>query len=220
MLLRERLEKRIGRMNRFVVFSCLDLEETEGSDYNGPVVVLTNSADPSFMLFFPVTAQNASVISYILNSEGDYDVDTTILGIYATMLESWKAGDRYLSGIAIDTIYDDKLEKEIPLVRLVLSDQNGMIDSFVRVNFIHAVLLAAMENVEIIISDRLLDIMLPDSEDASERIFKKKHGSSDFPEDKNILNIAKKIMEGKINEENSENSEDSEDSEDEDEIDF
>lgn len=220
MLLRERLEKRI-RMNRFVVFSCVDLEETEGSEYNGPVVVLSNSADPSFMLFFPVTTQNAAVISYILNSEGDYDVDTTILGIYATMLESWKAGDRYLSGITIDTIYDDKLEKEIPLVRLVLSDQNGMIDSFVRVNFIHAVLLASMENVEIIISDRLLDIMLPNSEDASERLFKKQQGPSEFPEDKNIINIAKKIMEGKINDENSEDSDENDDEEDdEDEIDF
>lgn len=189
-------------MNKFVVFACLKLEEAEGSEYEGSVVVLAHSADPSLMLFFPVSEQDALVISNILNDDdnANYDVDVNILGIYATMLASWRAGDRYLSGIAIDTTYNDDMNKEIPLVRLILSDHNGMVESFVRVNFIHAVLLAAMENVDIIINDKLLNIMLPNSEKSIDEI--KTSHDGHFPEDKNIINIAKKIMEGRINEDN------------------
>ena len=200
-------------MNKFIVFSCVDLkdtessEDTESSNYKGPVIILASSSDPNLMLFFPVTSENATVINCVLEENNNYDADTAVIGIYTTMLDSWQAGERFLSGIIIDTIFDYELNKEVPLIRLVLSDREGMIDSLVRVNFIHAILLAAMEKVEISVSDRLLNSMLPDDDDydgdenneAGQNIFSKE-SKNNFPEDGNIINIAKKIMEGKIRE--------------------
>ena len=170
-------------MNKFVIFSCIDVQSKDEDDYTGPVVVLASSSDPTFMLFFPSTEGNAEVINYVLGEQdGEQDeeqdekfnVDTSVLGIYKTMLDSWKAGDRYLSGIIMDTIYSEKIGKEIPMIRLVLSDQDGKIDSFVPVNFIHAILLAAMEGLEIIVTDRLLSIMLPESKDVNNERFSEK----------------------------------------------
>lgn len=195
------------RMNKFVIFACLKLDKKAESQYDGSVVILVDIDDPAFMLFFPVSEQDSEVISYILNkklekgNKVEYDPDINILGIYATMLESWRAGNRYLSGVVIDTIYNEDSEKEIPLVRLVLSNQKGLIDSLVRVNFIHAVLLAAMEDVEIIISDKLLNIMLPETEGMIDKI-SDHNDMDDFPEDQNIINIAKEIMNGRISDDN------------------
>jgi len=190
-------------MNKFVIFSCIDVQGKEEGDYSGPVVVLACSSNPTFMLFFPSTEGNAEVINHVLGEDGDedeeYDVDTNVLGIYKTMLDSWKAGDRYLSGIIMDTVYNEKLGKEIPMIRLVLSDQDGVIDSFVPVNFIHAILLAAMESLEIIVTDRLLDIMMPDSQNEDNEGLISGKQIPEFLEDKGIVEIARKIMEGKTN---------------------
>jgi len=196
-------------MNKFVIFSCIDVQSKDEGDYTGPVVVLACSSDPTFMLFFPSTESNAEVINYVLGEQDEeqdeeYDVDTSVLGIYKTMLDSWKAGDRYLSGIIMDTIYSEKIAKEIPMIRLVLSDQDGIIDSFVPVNFIHAILLAAMEGLEIIVTDRLLSIMLPESKDVNNERFSSTKQTPEFLEDKGIVEIARKIMEGKINDNNKE----------------
>jgi len=189
-------------MNRFAVLSCVDLAEETNVEYDGTVVLLNNTEDPSLMLFFPISSQNAEVINYIIEDENEYDEDTSILGIYKTMLNSWQAGGRFLSGVIIDTILDKELNKEIPLIRLVLSDSNGMIDSLVMVNFVHAILLSAMEKVEILISDSLLDIMLPNAENATVKL-SNSESRENFPEDKNIINIAKQIMEGAVRENNS-----------------
>lgn len=197
-------------MNKFVIFSCVEIESKDEDGYDGPVIVLACSSDQTFMLFFPVTEANAEVLGSVIGEQEDeeeIDVDTSVLGIYKTMLDSWEAGNRYLSGIIMDTIYSEQAKKEIPMIRLVLSDQNGIIDSFVPVNFIHAILLAAMEKLEIIVTDRLLEIMLPASQDENRENIITKKNHPEFLEDKGIVDIARKIMEGKINDDDdSENS--------------
>jgi hypothetical protein len=213
-------------MNKFAIFSCIDLEETKGADYKGPAVVLANTSDSDNMLFFPITKEHARIIKKAMESDVDVDADMSILGIYKTMLDSWKAGDRYLSGISIETIIDNvsedddededededdednggsedgegekKNENEVPLIRLIISDSNGMIDSLVRVNFIHAILLAALLEIEIIISDRVLEQMMPNSDEPEDKAAKKHKKKEEFPEDKNIIHIARKIMQGKV----------------------
>jgi len=213
-------------MNKFTVLSCVNLDDVKGTDYRGPAVVLVNTSDSDNMLFFPVSQDQSSIIKKALESDVSYDADMSILGIYKTMLDSWKAGDRYLSGISIETIVehvntaskdniqhedknpDDNEEEgnsntgkiEVPLIRLIISDSNGMIDSLVRVNFIHAILLAALLDIEIIISDRVLGEMMPNTDDiASDALIKKvQNKNSAFPEDNNIIGIAKQIMQGKI----------------------
>ena len=180
-------------MNKFEVIKCIDVNE---NDYDGPCVIMACSSDPSFMLFFPVTKENAKIINYVLKDNSKYDINTNILGIYKTMVNSWKAGDRFLSGIIMDTFYNEEAKEEVLLIRLALSDQDGNLDSLVHVNFLHAILLAAMEGVDIIVSDKLLAKMIPDDEN-SENDYRSKTNTH-FPEDKKIVDIAKKIMGGKI----------------------
>jgi len=180
------------------------------------------ASDPAFMLFFPVSEDNSQTISYVLEGNDDYDINTNILGLYRTMINSWKSSDRYLSGIIMDSSYDKESKEEVLLIRLALANQNGDIDSLVRVNFLHAVLIAAMEKVDIIISDDLIEQMLPPDfpEDISDSIFNeedmydyeddkivnksqmnlRQKGKEEFssPEDQNIVDIARKIMSGKI----------------------
>lgn len=211
-------------MNRFNIFSCIEVSE---DDYEGPCVVMACVTDPAFMLFFPVSDENAKVISYVMDGNSDYDINTNILGLYKTMINSWKSSDRYLSGIIMDSNYDSELDEPILMIRLALAGHDGYIDSLVRVNFLHAILIAAMENVSIIVSDDLINQMLPPDfpDDIADNIFEEgefeeeedqfgyprrersSHNSKSTrdksdnyisPEDPNIVDIARKIMSGKI----------------------
>jgi hypothetical protein len=153
------------------------------------------------MLFFPITKENAKIINYVLEEDSKFDANTNVLGIYKTMVDSWQASDRYLSGIIMDTIFSDEVKDDVLMIRLALSDLNGDLDSLVACNFLHAILLAAMESAEIIVSDKLIMKMLPDPDEEMKGISKSKKNKKDpnhFPEDKKIMNIAKKIMTGKI----------------------
>ena len=188
-------------MNKFIVLSCVDVEETDTKQYNGLTVVMAMLSDPSFMLFFPISKENADIINYVLDGQGTYDRNTNILGIYTTMLESWKASDRYLSGIVMDTVYDPSLQDDIMSVQLALSDREGVLDSVIKVNFVHALMLCVMERLPIIISNELLNKLLPEPlELSSDDIMYTSHKSSKekqstYPSDENILNIVKDIME-------------------------
>ena len=199
-------------VNKFVLVSCIKLDNGEEVGHDGPVVVLANTMDPSFALFFPVSKENASIINYVLENEGEYDIDTDILGVYKTMINSWRAGDRFLSGLIMDSVYDEEKEEDVMMIRLALVDnRNGTLDSLVHVNFVHGMLLAAMEKTEIIIGEKILEKLMPeidddDDEDEDEtegvsikkKINKKKVKKHDFPEDKNLLEIVKKIMNSNI----------------------
>lgn len=181
-------------MNRFTVIKCTDVNE---DGYKGSCVIMASSTDPSFMLFFPINKENAKTINYVLKDNSQFDINTNILGIYRTMIDSWYNSDRFLSGIIMDTIYDEELDDEVLMIRLALSDTNGNLDSLVYVNFLHAILLAAMEKVDVIVSDKLLAQMMPDDEkDENPATRPAPH----FPEDKKIVDIAKKIMGGKTKE--------------------
>ena len=188
-------------MNKFLVFPCIKQEDEKG--YNGPAVTLACASNISFALFFPISEENANLINYILEDKEDkkIDMDTSILGIYKTMLDSWRAGYRFLSGILMDVLTDT--EEEIIAVKLILSDESGSIDSIIRVNFTHAVILAAMERKEILVTAELLDKIMPDESDDDEDEDIKENDDSKanktkYPVDKDILEIAKKIMQGKI----------------------
>jgi len=199
-------------MNKFLVFPCIKQENDKG--YNGPAVTLANASNMSFALFFPVSEENAALINYILEDKKDkkIDINTNVLGVYKTMLDSWRAGDRFLSGIVMDVATDPETEEEVIMVKLALSGDDGGIDSIIKVNFTHAVFLAAMERKEILVTDELLSKLVPKDEndendeeedsDVAEKDNKQpkitKEESAKYPIDKDILNIAAKIMQGKI----------------------
>lgn len=185
-------------MNKFHIAKCVDIKE---NDYEGSCIVLCCSSDPDFILFFPISKENSKLINYVLQ-DNKYDINTNILGIYKTMIDTWHSSDRYLSGIIMDTVYSEESKDEILMIRLALSNSEGDIDSLVYVNFLHAIMLAAMEDSEIIVSDKLIDKMLPSqqitSEESIDNKTKSKKSTTHFPEDKKIVDIAKKIMNGKI----------------------
>ena len=200
----------IQNMNKFTVFSCLNVDEEDTEDleleYKGPVVVLSCCSDPSFMLFFPIPEDIAKIIKYVLKSEGDFDIN--MLGIYKTMIDSWKSGERYLAGVIMDAVYEPHLGEDVLMIRLALANHNGDLDSLIHVNFVHSILLAAMEKVEIIISDKLITKLVPEDEEDEGSGRKEKNGHP-FPEDKKLLGIVKEIMSGKIKDgEENENNED------------
>jgi len=180
-------------MNKFSVLKCIEMKE---SDYDGPCVILACVSDPSFLLFFPLNKDSSKMINYVLDKNSKYDINTSVLGIYKTMVDSWRASDRFLSGILMDAVWNAELNEDVLSIRLAISDKSGEIESMVHVNFVHGVLLAAMEDVGVIVSDRLLSKMMPDSENNSKETRKK--NTPHFPEDKKIVDIAKKIMSGKI----------------------
>ena len=180
-------------MNKFQLVKCIEVKEGE---YDGPCVILACATDPSFCLFFPMSEENAKTVNLILNDEA-----TVNLGIYKTMLDSWDLSGRYLSGIIMDTVFDEDVEDDILMARLALADHNGVLDSIVPVNFVHAILLTAMTDSFIILTDNLLDAMMPemdDEDDEEEGPVNQMKNTPHFPEDKKIIDIAKNIMSGKV----------------------
>jgi len=184
-------------MNRFEIVPCMEVKE---NGYSGPCVMLACVTDPSFVLFFPVSSENAKIINFVLKEdETKYDINTSVLGIYKTMVESWKLGDRYLAGVIMDTVFNEEFKDDVLSIRMVLCDHNGELDSLVYVNFVHAMLLAAMEQTKIIVSEKLLSKMMSGSDDEEDgKKTKNNKSKHNFPEDKKIVEIAKKIMSGKI----------------------
>ena len=183
-------------MGKFIVYSCSKVSsEDTGQDYNGDVVILSCVSDPSLMLFFPITEINANLLSFVLDDNSDFDIDTSTIGIYQTMLNSWRASDRYLSGIIMDIVYNPEMNDYVMDVKLAVSDKMGALDSVVRVNFVHAILLSVMEELGIIVTDELLTRLAPDAEEYDEEsgILEKKSPDR-FPKDKNILKIVRDIM--------------------------
>ena len=188
-------------MNKFIVFPCVKQNNHNG--YVGPVVTLACTSNVSFVLFFPMSEENAKLINYILDHKPtEYTSNLNIIGIYKTMLDSWESGGRYLSGITLGTEFNVDSKEETIDVKLIIADDNGSVDSIIKVNFIHAILLAAMERKEILVSSDLLKKLLPhameesDLEEMEETASEKENKK--FPVDKDILDIAKKIMSGKI----------------------
>lgn len=219
-------------MNKFYVLPCTKQENEKG--YNGPVVSLACSSNNGFVLFFPISEENALIINKVLEKPIKKNMNLgSVIGVYKTMMDSWEAGNRYLSGIYMDTEYDNIEAGEIIIARLIVSDEKGHVDSVVKVNFVHALLLSAIERKEILVTDEILMKLMPQIEDAegteeeylkdledlekSEEIpeqtlkelknKKKKEQKEEreetsindkFPVDKEIMDIAKKIMSGKI----------------------
>jgi len=181
-------------------------------EYSGDVAILACANDPQLMLFFPVSEENASMLTYALDEDSEININTTSLGIYQTMIDSWRSSDKFLSGIIMDMVYDHEVKEDVMSVRLTLSTKNGLVDSVVRVNFIHGILLSVMEGMSVIVTNELLSRLIPDSmeeedyEDYEDREDNEDEGNESdlrksginkhrvFPQDKNILDIVKNIL--------------------------
>lgn len=210
-------------MNRFYVFPSIqdtrELPDYEGEVYSGKVVPLACVNDINFILFFPCPEKHAQLIDTVLKEDPKkYNYNTEIIGIYRTMLDSWKVSGRYLSGIILDVCYDKESDEDVISSSLIISNENGLLDSIVKVNFINAITLAALERHEILITHELLSLLVPqttaeEEDNPLENLAsdipnasntpnaQAMQGTQDkYPVDNDILEVAKKIMSGKIKE--------------------
>jgi hypothetical protein len=188
-------------MEKFAILPCTKQDKVE-HDYNGYVIGLVNVQNPHFIIFFPVVEEGAHMINFLLEPKENKDspVDIKTLSVFKTMIDTWKASNIFLSGVVMDV--EQEKDDGMILVSLYLSDTNtGKIDSIVSVNFLHAVIISVMEQTPIIISDNLLHNIMPDDEEESCpncQKPEKKEKKKKYPKDKNIIDIARKIMSGKI----------------------
>lgn len=153
-------------MNKFLVFPCSEKDNKEG--YNGYVVPLICASATGFAIFFPISKENAEIINTVLEKKiNKSDLNTgSILSVYRTMVDSWNSGGRYLSGIYMDLEIDPNDSTEIISIKAIISNnQGGYIDNVIKINFIHAIIIAAMYRFEIIVSKELIEKLLPHLED-------------------------------------------------------
>jgi len=196
-------KKQVKDMNKFLVFPCVEQSGEGEGGYKGPVVPFASTANVTFMLFFPIAKEYSYLINFLLKKEDSTKANMQLLAVYQTMVNSWKAGDRYLSGIVMDTKYDEDGEEDIITPTLIICDSSGNVDAVLNVNFVHAVMLGAMERKEILVTNELLNKLMPptkdddDESDEEEETEVPDRHKNKFPIDKDILDIAKNIMNGK-----------------------
>jgi hypothetical protein len=186
---------------------CVDQSQAneDGHDISpsGLVLPLASEIQNNCILFFPVTDEIGSLINHLLEAEETGTQQLHMIEVYKTMVNSWRSGERFLSGIYIDKVFDVESGEDAIHVNLMLSSINdGFIEAVIKVNFIHAIIVAVLEGVDIMISNELLAKLLPDAlgeeEGDDNDNFDDQLDDSDYPVDEDILNIAKKIMGGKI----------------------
>jgi hypothetical protein len=182
---------------------CIDQSEVNEGGPSGLVLPLASEIQNNCVLFFPISDDIGSLINHLLEAEETDAQQLHMIEIFKTMISTWKSGERFLSGIFVDKIFDTDSDEDVIHVNLILSSANdGFIEAVIKVQFVHAIIVAVLEGVDIMISNDLLTKLLP------EALGEDEGGDDDFddaldddnvyPVDEDILNIAKKIMGGKI----------------------
>jgi len=182
---------------------CVDQSEVNEGGPEGLVLPLASEIQNNCILFFPISDEIGSLINHLLEAEETDSQQLHMVEIFKTMINTWRSGERFLSGIFIDRVFDFDSGEDIMNVNIMLSSVNdGFIEAVIKVNFVHAIIIAVLEGVDIMISNELLSKLLPDElgeDDGDEDEFDDiLDDRIDYPVDEDILNIAKKIMGGKI----------------------
>ena len=187
-------------MNKFTVLPCTE-QENEG--YKGYVSAFGMLSDSSLALLIPVTEEAAKTINYALEpGEDKSGVNLTLIGSYKMMFDSWQASGRFVSGIMMDA-RKDKDGDEIINVELFFSDTtSGLIEGVMEINFVQAVILAAMFDIDVIFTNEILSKLLPghddNGDDDDNGSFPEIDKNGDFPVDDDIIKIARNIIKGKL----------------------
>ena len=182
-------------MNKFILFPCIKPEEE--NLFDGYVVCLGSSRDLNLKVYFPIRDDYAELVNDILNGDEDKFNQHEILNIFTTMTSSWSSGDRFLSGIILDLKMNTDNEPEMT-VQILVAYINGILDSVVKTTFSNAMILAAMEDVPVFMTDALMSNLLPKGDDFFNHDGNPQNEDGSKPLDKEILDIAKEIISGKI----------------------
>jgi len=191
-------------MNRFQVMPCIDHSEVNEGAPDGLVLPLASEIENNCVLFFPVPDEIGTLVNHLLETEEAGPQELSLIDVFKTMIATWRAGDRFLSGILLDNSYNFEEEEETLQVNITLSSvTDGYIEAVTKINFLHAIVISVLEGVDVMVSNELLNKLLPEAigeDEINDDQFSE--GIDDyadsFPVDEDILKIVRKIMSGKI----------------------
>lgn len=211
-------------MNKFLLYPCIIHKGKNENGYTGPLATLVSTNNDKLTLFFPISEDNASLINFSLKKENrsKINIHQDVIGVYKTMVDSWKSDNKHISGIVLDAKYSSEATEEIIEASIILIDANGDLDTMVKTNMVHAIIVAAIENLSVYVSNDLFSKLVPpddpedieDLDDDNEDSFgddgsdeetpptMPKDGailmqSPHFPVDKDLVKIVKQIMDKK-----------------------
>lgn len=190
--------------NKFWVGPCEErtVQITEDESYDGYMVSLISHEDENFKLLFPLRERDAQILKSISTEQMEVkpieDCDPDFIGLYFTMIESWKTSDRILSGATLDSLIDPELGVEVFLTHFFLTNREGYIESMVKSNFSQIIILSALEDSPIFVSDNLIQKLIGKPISNPQGDNKSPYGDSDFIDDdaQNIIKIAQDIISG------------------------
>jgi DNA-binding cell septation regulator SpoVG len=188
-------------MNLFRVVNCIDFNGEIPEDlgdasptHEGPAIIMNNVEWPSTYLFFPIQEENMEFINKVMN--GDEDIES--LSLFKTMMDSWKSSNSFLTGIVCDVHFSPNDPSPKITVDLALADGEGLLTSMVAVSLFDAVIISLIKDIDFVITDRFLNALMPDRSEEVEEF-------SEFPEDHNINDIVRDIMEAPVKEDKNDN---------------
>ena len=192
-------------MNRFYPSKCLTHKDAVGNKTGSdslllPLIMEKNS---NYVLFFPVEDEVAEIINFIVDNEYDiYDDDTTgelnVIEMVRTMKYSWDSLGNFISGIFMKEAYSEEVSDYTLDSNIILSSEDGYVESIVKVGFVLSAILSLVDNIPIMIGDALLDRLNSYSEEV-DRGIEKDIREQDKKIDSEAFIAAKKIMGDKKN---------------------
>jgi hypothetical protein len=180
---------------------CIEQSLVNEESNGGIVLPLASEVQNNCILFFPVSDEVGDIVNYLMEVEGDENPEQSkMVDVFKTMINTWRSGERFLSGIFIDLVYDLELNDEVISVNLMLSSStDGCIEAVIKVNFVHAIIVAILEDIDVMVSNEVLNKLLPEILDEKEDdLGESLEDKAVYPVDDDILEIAKRIMDGKI----------------------
>lgn len=192
-------------MNRFYPSKCLTHKDAVGNKTGSdslllPLIMEKNS---NYVLFFPVEDEVAEIINFIVDNEYDiYGDDTTgelnVIEMVRTMKYSWDSLGNFISGIFMKEAYSEEVSDYTLDSNIILSSEDGYVESIVKVGFVLSAILSLVDNIPIMIGDALLDRLNSYSEEV-DRGIEKDIREQDKKIDSEAFIAAKKIMGDKKN---------------------
>lgn len=168
--------------------------------------------DENIALFFPIPEEDALVINFLIDPKENKDTNPNLklIGLYKTMADGFENSGTFISGVILD--FEAVNNEDLLYCNICLSSiDGGFVESIMKTSFSNAITLAAMIGMNIMVSESLIKKLIPDdAEDPNQsaqttedtlpekKEKKKKEEDKNFPKDKKIESIAKKIMNGKM----------------------
>lgn len=194
-------------MNKFKIVNCAKPNEQS----NVHMISLMSEFRSDLKIYFPLPESKVNIVKALMSEDSEEEIevqehDKDQLDLYATMIDSWKLGDKIISGVVLDASTSEKSQSLLSSIILVLPD--GQLDLFMKVDFSIAIIVATFEDLPIYITEELLQILLdsdPDklnAENSAENDTEEKdtgntENSDPFSSttDNEIIGIAQKIIE-------------------------